>query len=160
MLYYIYKFIETVGLHRELHNRMPDNHLLGLFFSYTYQEHGGEQMAYTTKVVNQYQYELINKGVLGIGEDISKFDARIRCSCDDGWLYIIYFINPESTCPSNRYHLKVLNIYVPLSQFFMYINMLRNEKPVYAYIDRENPGNSHLRTSLEPVGEEESLEIT
>ncbi len=36
-----------------------------------------------------------------------------------------------------------------------YVDMLRNERPVYAYLNSDKPQWNSLKTSKEPVGEQE-----
>ena len=46
-------------------------------------------------------------------------------------------------------------IFIPFNEMGIFLDMLRNEKPVYAHIDNNNPINSFLSTSSEPIGEGE-----
>lgn len=45
--------------------------------------------------------------------------------------------------------------YVPAEQFPWYVDLLRNEKPVGAYLNSDQPMLNTLRTFLELTGEEE-----
>ena len=45
--------------------------------------------------------------------------------------------------------------YRPISQMELYLDVLRNEKPVYASMDDQSPGGNALRTYPEAVGEGE-----
>jgi hypothetical protein len=46
-------------------------------------------------------------------------------------------------------------IFLPDSQLNNYVDLLRNEKPVFAYCNDEKPEWSNISTSHEPVGENE-----
>ncbi len=47
-------------------------------------------------------------------------------------------------------------ILLPFKEMAPFVDLVRNEKPVYAYMNSDRPQWNNLKTSLEPVGEEES----
>jgi hypothetical protein len=56
---------------------------------------------------------------------------------------------------------KELNVFIPISHFNMYIDLLWNEKPIYANIVVDKPQIASLSANREPVGEgEHKTEIT
>ena len=69
----------------------------------------------------------------------------------------LYFLHPDSKIPPNSYdrETKSGKMYVRDEMLARYIDVLRNEKPVYAYLDEENPAHHSLHTGEEPVGEGE-----
>ncbi|MCX6646846.1 MAG: hypothetical protein NTY09_10930 [bacterium] len=46
-------------------------------------------------------------------------------------------------------------MFLPFSDITLYIDILRNEKPVYAHCDSESPDRIEIITGYEKVGEEE-----
>jgi hypothetical protein len=51
-------------------------------------------------------------------------------------------------------------IFVPFNDLHNYVDIVRNEKPVFAILDSDNPNSMGLVTSVEPVGEEEAASDT
>ena len=51
---------------------------------------------------------------------------------------------------------KVGAIFLPFEDMDQYVDMVRNEKPIYAYLNSDHPQWNSLKTSKEPVGEEET----
>lgn len=49
----------------------------------------------------------------------------------------------------------VCSLFLPLSEMLSVVDMLRNEKPIFAHINTKNPEQSSLSTLHEPVGEGE-----
>ena len=61
--------------------------------------------------------------------------------------------------PGNNSYLPDAKIgfsFLPESHYSRYIDLLRNEKPVFAYLNSEYPDINRLYTGTEPVGEEET----
>lgn len=50
---------------------------------------------------------------------------------------------------------KLESINVPFNEMHNYVDVVRNEKPVYAYLNSEKPQWNFLSTAMENVGEEE-----
>ena len=88
-----------------------------------------------------------------------KIHARgvIGCYSGDGDKFFIYFLTDTSPVPRPEYspEKKVAAIFLPAHLMPLYTDILRNEKPIFAFLDSENPSQNCLRTSREPVGEEE-----
>lgn len=72
--------------------------------------------------------------------------------------FIAYFLAPDSPVPDPVYVVanKVGAIFLPFEDMDQYVDMVRNEKPVYAYLNSDHPQWNSLKTSKEPVGEEET----
>ena len=70
----------------------------------------------------------------------------------------IYFYNSGDTIPDNFCDSKQTTgrIHTRAEEYIRYIDILRNEKPVYALISSDNPRLNRIQTSAEPIGEEES----
>jgi len=72
--------------------------------------------------------------------------------------FIMYFLHPDSPVPSPAFHenTRVGAVFLPFKDMQTYLDVIRNEKPIYAYLNSKNPEWNSIRTSREPVGEEES----
>ena len=51
---------------------------------------------------------------------------------------------------------KVGALFLPFKEMGPFLDMLRNEKPIWAYLNSDKPEWISLKTSKEPVGEEET----
>lgn len=74
--------------------------------------------------------------------------------------FTIFFVSDISSAPHNKGFIEpnkvVGHIYVPERQYAWYLDLLRNEGPVYAVVNDERPDfENRLRTGAEPVGEGE-----
>ena len=71
---------------------------------------------------------------------------------------LVYFYHSGEPTPDNHCNSKRTfgEIYARAEEYSWYIDILRNEKPVYAYIDNVKPSLNQITTGPEPVGEEES----
>ncbi len=47
-------------------------------------------------------------------------------------------------------------LFLPFEELGGFVDLVRNEKPVFAYLNSDKPEWISVRTSKEPVGEEES----
>ena len=86
------------------------------------------------------------------------YEALIACYGDDSWALMIYFSDSRIPPPAtNKTSLstKIGYLYPPIEQFSWFVDILRNEKAIFALIDEAKPEINHLRTNKEPVGEQE-----
>jgi subtilisin family serine protease len=85
-----------------------------------------------------------------------KFPAYIRCEGEE-YHVVIYVLDDTSPVPENTFlpQYKRGTIFVPRWQYEWYVDLLRNEKPVYCYLNSETPKWNSLYTGSEPVGEQE-----
>ncbi|NLE00545.1 MAG: hypothetical protein GX640_11790 [Fibrobacter sp.] len=74
-----------------------------------------------------------------------------------GYQLILNFVENGAVMPLSAYdeEKKTGSLYLPVSYMGTYIDILRNEKPVFAYCNSERPEWSNISTSYEPVGEGE-----
>lgn len=86
------------------------------------------------------------------------YSARILCRGDEDNRSLCIDFYSSETIPPNTCNadLSFARLMVPESQYSWYIDLLRNEKPIYAFIRSDHPEYNHISTSSEPVGEEES----
>ncbi len=71
---------------------------------------------------------------------------------------IVYGLHPSSPVPANsvcNWAGNVGAIFVPFNLLGQYVDILRNEKPVYARLDADRPEWMSFSTSAELVGEGE-----
>jgi len=71
--------------------------------------------------------------------------------------FIAYFLTDDSKVPGPVYIVanKVGAIFLPFAEMGPFVDILRNEKPVYAYMNSTRPEWNQLYTGKEPVGEAE-----
>ena len=112
-------------------------------------------MAKMTFAVSDYQAVLARQNTIGGGA--TKFYAQIVCRSAEGDRFVLFFLRPDGGDPPNSYlpAKKFATSYLPAEQFSWYLDILRNEKPVYAVLNSDNPITNGLSTGDEPVGEEE-----
>jgi hypothetical protein len=95
-----------------------------------------------------------------IDEKKLDFYAYIVIIGEDEHELTIKFLHPDSVIPNNSYDpvTKKAMIYIPpeqSEQFSWYIDILRNEKPVYVYLSSTHPIGNCVYTGKEPIGEGE-----
>ena len=110
-------------------------------------------MATKTFPVVSYVLNLARGNTIGGGA--IKFYAQAVCNSAEGDRFVIFFLRPDSGPAQNIYNpaAKWATSFVPAEQYPWYADMLRNEKPVYAQLNSDNPEWNTLTTSDEPVGE-------
>lgn len=90
--------------------------------------------------------------------DGTEIKARGVISCEgDDHRFIMYFLTEDSPIPEPFYNVatKTAAIYLPFEDMCQFVDLLRNEEPVYAYLDSDRPEWSNIGTSREPIGEGE-----
>ena len=70
----------------------------------------------------------------------------------------VYFVEDESPLPDPILSRdgNVATLFLRSHLMPVWIDVLRNEKPIFGVIDTTQPGASHITTRNEPVGEEET----
>ena len=84
--------------------------------------------------------------------------ARGIVSCyGEGLRLIVYFLSEDSPVPDAFFNVEKDTgaLFLPFEQITAYVDLLRNEKPVFGYLNSEVPHYNSITTSKEPVGEEE-----
>ena len=74
-----------------------------------------------------------------------------------GYQLIINFVQEGIALPKPVYNeeKKTGTIFVQSSMFANYLDLLRNEKPIFAYCNGDRPEWSNISSTNEPVGEGE-----
>ena len=83
--------------------------------------------------------------------------ASILCTGDSDHRLLVGF-QPQGEAPGANYYNagnKTAYLIRPQSEFQWYVDLLRNEKPIYAHINEDNPAFIFLNSGPEPVGEGE-----
>ena len=108
-----------------------------------------------TKTVEVKNYKIYLGYELSGGGGGPKSRGVVTCFGDDGHRFAIYFAAPGSQMAPPQYfpQTKFASINVPVNEMPHYIDLLRNEKPIYAYLNSDKPQWNHITTSKEPVGE-------
>ena len=71
--------------------------------------------------------------------------------------FIAYFLTDDSPVPNPFYAEaeRVGAIFLPFREMGPFVDLLRNEAPIYAYLNSDKPAWNSIRTAEKPVGEEE-----
>ena len=108
---------------------------------------------------------LVSRYQLKLGHEMSatwsgkRIKARGIVACyGEEHRFIAYFLTSDSLVPDPVYVVnnKVGAIFLPFKEMCPFVDMLRNEKPIYAYLNSDKPEWNSISTSMEPVGEEET----
>ena len=107
-----------------------------------------EITSYEVKVARE-----LNGSVQGMN---LKFPAYIVCR-GKKYHVVVYVLDDSSPVPNNTFlpEYKRGTIFVPRWQYDWFLDILRNEKPVYCYLNSNTPKWNSLYTGKEPVGEQE-----
>lgn len=86
-----------------------------------------------------------------------KARGKIVCQGDDHRLFV-YFLTDDSQVPKPVYveNENVGAIFLPFNEMGTFIDILRNEKPVYAYLNSDRQEWNGIGTFREPISERES----
>ncbi len=106
---------------------------------------------------------LVERYQITLGEHPKTFggvEVRTRgvVACFGEFLRLIYYFLPdEVVAPDARWSedARLCVVFLPFSAMPTFVDLLRNEKPIYGNIDTESPGDGFISTLHEPVGEEE-----
>jgi hypothetical protein len=108
--------------------------------------------------VKEYDLKLNREGRTAYSAGGVRFGAGIKCMADDGRYLLVWFVYSMSSAPDNGTQPDLSWGYscVPMSHYPYYVDMLRNEKPVFATLCTHAPEFNGIGTHAEPVGEEEA----
>ena len=79
-------------------------------------------------------------------------------ACLGEFLRLIFNFVPdgmETPSPMWSEDARLCVVFLPYSAMAAFVDILRNEKPIYGNIDTDAPGDAFISTLHEPVGEEE-----
>lgn len=91
------------------------------------------------------------------GKDI-KIRGIIQCKGTNNQSVVVYFLADDSHVPAatTNFGGKWGMIFLPKELLAPWTDMLRNEKPLYGYVNTDYPERTSVATTNEPVGEEET----
>ncbi len=114
-------------------------------------------MARISFEVKTYNYGLNRELAMAIGGQGVVHTASILCRGDGDTDLVVVFQPAGEPSRNNHYEVGQRRAYLvrPASEFQWYVDLLRNEKPVYAVIYDDQPVFMFLHTGAEPVGEGE-----
>jgi len=120
-------------------------------------------MVKKTIEISAYEIRLTKGRTFSCGGQPVGVQAMIKCIgipslySDEHWRAYLYFSN-EGTLPAAAINQeeRSVRIFLPGWQYERFVDLLRNEKPIFCDLDEDRPDEAVFRTSLEPVGEEES----
>ena len=108
--------------------------------------------------IKNYSVKLGDKMTATFGSQTIEARGIISCFGAEDQRVIAYFLSDDSPAP-----LPVISgegkwgcIFLEKALLPVWIDLLRNEKPLFGYINTGYPGWTNISTSAEPVGEEES----
>lgn len=97
--------------------------------------------------------QLETQGFNGVEAQIR---ALIRCTGDE-YTMDVYFLDPTSPFPAPFYNVAARKgyMFMHVADIVAFVDMLRNEKPVYGHLRGDRPEWMSVTTGKEPVGEGE-----
>jgi len=112
-------------------------------------------MARISYEVKHYRVHL-GSGTIGCTSIVAWLDCLDAC---EDWQHelTVYFVPDGKKLPAGSCNISDKRgvIFRPISQMNLYLDILRNEKPVFVGMDDEYPSDSCVTTYPEPVGEGE-----
>jgi hypothetical protein len=104
--------------------------------------------------IRTYEIKMARELNATVGETPIKIAAYIVCKGDE-YSVSIYALHDTSPAPDNTVNLSIRsgNIFCPRWQFEWFLDLLRNEKPVFCTLRNDTPKWNSLWTGTEPVGE-------
>lgn len=115
-------------------------------------------MAAKTFEVKNYVLNMGHKNTAIWSGVTIQIQGYVACYGADGSRFIVYGLHPSSPVPAAPVYNIAGNvgaIFVPIERLSQYVDLVRNEKPVYASLNSDNPNWMSLATSNEPIGEGE-----
>ena len=114
-------------------------------------------MATRTFQVTSYTIKLGDKLEATFGGTTIKARGVISCIGPDDQRVVGYFLSDDSPVPAPTTTIggKWGPVFLPKEMMPLWVDILRNEKPLYGYINTDHPEWTNVSTSTEPVGEEE-----
>jgi hypothetical protein len=105
--------------------------------------------------VENYEIILGHGNTATWGGKLIKARGIVSCYGPNNLRFLAYFLTDDSPVPPPTYieANKVGAIFLPFKEMPPFIDLVRNEKPLYAYLNTDHPEWNSIRTTKEPVGE-------
>jgi hypothetical protein len=110
--------------------------------------------------VTNYTLNIGYKNTAGFGAITIQIQGVLVCYGADRSRFVVYGLHPASPVPASPFVNLAINsgaIFVPFSELHHYVDIVRNEKPVFATLNSDIPDFMALSTTQEPVGEQEGV---
>jgi hypothetical protein len=114
-------------------------------------------MAIRTFQISSYTVTLGDKMTASFGGTTIKARGVISCIGPDDQRVVAYFLSADSPVPAPTTTVggKWGPVFLEKELIGQWIDLLRNETPLYGYINTDHPEWTNISTSSEPVGEHE-----
>ncbi len=86
-----------------------------------------------------------------------QFRAAVSAIGEGGEQITAYFGVENAPAPWTDTDASKAAVFLPYGDLSAWVDILRNEIPIFGYINTEIPGFTSIRTGLEPVGEGETM---
>ena len=108
--------------------------------------------------ITSYKITLGDKLAATFDGTTIKIRGVISCIGPDNQRIVAYFLADDSPvpAPTTTREGKWGPVFLAKEIMDQWVDMLRNEKPIFGYINTDHPEWTHISTSQEPVGEEET----
>ena len=115
-------------------------------------------MAHRRFQITSYAIKLGDKLSASFGGTTIKARGLISCIGPDNQRVVAYFLADDSPVPAPTTTIegKWGPVFLPKELMGHWTDMLRNEKPLFGYINTAHPEWTNVSTTQEPVGEEET----
>ena len=116
-----------------------------------------QELPNTIFEIREYIVTLRQREVLTMAGLALTLRGLIRCLGETQQLDL-YFVEEQDANPPPRYDAekKQGRMVLPFRDFAIFLDLLRNEGPIYAHLRADKPEWSSITTSREPVGEGET----
>ena len=106
--------------------------------------------------ITGYHVALGSELVAVSGDQVAIAHGKITCKGDEGTI-AAYFLQDDSEVPDAQTLANGLygTLFLPRDMMSVWVDLLRNEKPIYGFTNTRNPRFNRISTDLEDVGEEE-----
>jgi hypothetical protein len=104
--------------------------------------------------IKQYMIIWRQLELMQVGGTTIKLRALVRLIGDE-YSMDVYFIEPDSAVPQPGFDVAQKKGYMclPIMDIMPFVDMVRNEKPIYGHLRGDRPEWTSVTTSKEPVGE-------
>ena len=113
-------------------------------------------MALASFEVSSYDVRLARQLDIHVDGNLVRYHACITCRGTEYTLFF-YFLTGSSFVPNNAFHAsqKRGTMYLHQDQLPWYVDLLRNERPIYCFLNSSYPNQNGVYTGAEPIGEAE-----
>ena len=113
-------------------------------------------MALASFEVSSYDIRLARQLDTPVAGNLVRYHACITCRGAE-YTLLIYFLTNSSFVPNNTFYAnqKRGTMYLHQDQLPWYVDLLRNERPIYCFLNSSYPNQNGVYTGAEPIGEAE-----